>query len=181
MSENSYWIISVADNQSSEPILDFIIEQGEVLKKETNNKIRGVLTKAGASWNTVIETMSKLTLTALYQPTHHKGLKDAANLYTKSTYEFLIVDEIHKYELSVFQITCNDTLPIKLNIDPLIAKEEELDESIDVTSLEAFKSLFRKIVTSDKVVYIIDRLLKLPDPEPIANNDNEEETDNKEH
>ncbi len=166
MSEKSLWITSVGENKSSQPILDYIINQGEELKKQTNGKIRGVLTVAGASWNALIDTLSLFVSTIPYQPTHHKDLKDASDLYKKKTYEFLIIDEIHKYELSVFQLTCNDTLPVNLTIDSTIAKEEKIEENKNIYSLDTFKTVFKEIVTSEKVVYVIDRLLKLPDPKP---------------
>ncbi len=165
MSEKTLWITSVGDDKSSQPILDFIRNQGKDLSDQTNGRIKGVLVKAGASWASLIDTLSLISGQVPYHPTRHNGVKDAGDLYNKTTYEFLIVDEIHKYELSVFQITCNDTLPADLSIDSTIAKEEKLEEHCSIFSLDSFTSKFTEIVTSRKVVYVIDRLLKLPDPQ----------------
>lgn len=166
MSENSLWITSIGEDKSSQPILDYIRNQGKDLSDQTNGKIKGILVKAGSSLASIVDALSLISGQAPYNPTHHKGLNDASELYNKTTYEFLIVDEIHKYELSIFKITCNDTLPANLSIDSIIAKEESLDSNCSIFSLEDFKGIFRRIVTSDKVVYVIDRLLKLPEPQP---------------
>ena len=165
MAENSIWVTSVEKNNSSRPIIEYIIDQGNDLSKQTNGKIKGVLVKAGAAWDSFVDILTLLGSQIPYHPTHHNELNDASELYKKRTFEFLIVDEIHKYELSVFQITCNDTMPVKLRIDPTIAREEKLEESSDIRSLETFKDIFEEIVTSEKVVYIISRLLSLPDPQ----------------
>ncbi len=68
-----------------------------------------------------------------------------------------------KLGFSLFQVTCNDTFPVTLLIDPTIADESSLDSKEEVENLDEFCSIFSGIVRSRKVVYIIDRLLHLSD------------------
>lgn len=165
MSNQSIWILSDESEQSSLPIINYIQEQGRELSYDTNGKLKGVLVHAGVSWKEMATVLSNTVdgiTNGLYHTSFSKGAKDASRLYYKQTYEFIIVDEAHKYELSLFQITCNDTLPASLAIDPTIAEESSLSKQVEIGSLERFKDIFEDIVRSRKVIYIIDRLMKLP-------------------
>ena len=163
MKGESLWITSVDDHEPSKPVLDFIKEQASYLSEETGGKVKAVLAPAGTSWRSIISSLSLFSEDS-YHPTHHSNANDASSLYKKRTYEFYIVDEKHNYELSVFQITSNDTLPASLAIEPTIASEAGFETNItdiQVNSLKEFISMFEEIIRSNKVMYIIDRLIKM--------------------
>lgn len=161
MPEKSVWIINSDKNGSSQPIIDYITKQGTILGEETCGKIKGVLLPAEYS----LRNLAIDGADAFIRSFSTKGFQNASDLYANKLYEFFIIDEIHRYELSVFQIKYNAILPVTLTIDRTIANEANLKETQRIHSLETFKSVFEKIVTTNKVVYIIERLLNMPLPE----------------
>lgn len=174
MNSESMWLISVEDHEPSKPIFDLINQQANYLSTETGGKVKGVLARATSSWHQIAQAISSTAafLTDAYSSTHNHNANDASDLYNKKTYEFYIINEEHNYELSLFQITCNDTLPATMVIEPTIASEEGLKETIEIDSINEFTDIFRSIIRSNKVTYIIDRLLKLPSNQQ---SDNEKE------
>ena len=165
MNNDSVWILSADKKESSKPILDYIIQQADDLLEKTGGKLKAALEATGIPLAQFAKRLSDLT-PRVGRSNNHAKARDASTFYERHTYEFFIVDESHNYELSVFQITCNDQVPVLVVIDDDIAEDADMDKEQYVDSLEEFKGLFRDIVTSDKVVYIIDKLLHLPDPEP---------------
>ncbi len=163
MPEKSVWIINSDKNGSSQPIIDYITKQGTILGEETCGKIKGVLLPVEYPLSNFAIAGADALL-KIRSPSMN-GFQNASGLYANQTYEFLIIDEIHRYELSVFQIKYNAILPVTLTIDRTIASEANLKETQRIHSLETFKSVFEKIVTTNKVVYIIERLLNMPLPE----------------
>ena len=164
----------------------YIGEDGEVIcdhlsPKDLLDKMRLICKGQSEPNAELCRAFNKETKDGFYHVTLSKGAKDASNLYLKQTYEFIIADEAHKYELSLFQITCNDTLPATLAIDPTIAEELSLDKQFEIGSLDRFKETFEEIVRSRKVIYIIDRLMKPPvvidesSPQSISDSDSKAE------
>lgn len=167
MSNEPEWIIANQNELPSQPVMDYIKQKGAELAKVTEGKLTAVLVRAGVSWKDVATTLADAfdgITNGHYHATLSKDATDASNLYKKKTYEFLIVDDIHKYELSLFQITCNDILPASLLIEPTIAEEASLQKHIEIDNLEKFKEVFEEIIHCRKVIYIINRLIKLPPP-----------------
>lgn len=160
----SLWKIDTDFSPSSEPVLRFIIKQGEILGEETKGRVKGVLNHGGTSFRDSISLLQAIA-TPAYSPTQHKDMKNASELYNKQTYEFFIVDNKHNYELSVFKITCNDKMPVSLSVDPTIAMESGISQKSDINDLETFRNEFAKIVASRKVRYIIMKLLTMPEDE----------------
>ena len=160
----SAWIIDTNFAPSSKPILEYIIAQGKMLEDETNGRVKGILIHGGTSFRNTIALLQAIA-TPAYSPTQHKDMKNASELYSKQTYEFFIVDSKHNYELSVFKLTCNDQMPVSLNVDPTIALESEVSQNSDIDDLETFQKVFVRIVTSRKVRYIIKKLLEMPETE----------------
>ena len=160
MKNETIWIIDSDSDRSSKPVIDYIIDQGKDLERQTNGRVKGELALAGTSFIDSINLIQAIAK-PVYSPTQHKDMKDASALYTKVTYEFFIVDKCHNYELSVFKITCNDIMPVSLSIDPTIAKESRIDQTMEINSLETFQKCFGDIVSTQKVRYIIRKLLEL--------------------
>ena len=160
----SAWIIDTDYAPSSEPILEYINEQGKMLEEDTKGRVKGMLLHGGTSFRDSIALLQAIA-TPVYSPTQHEDMKNASELYNKQTYEFFIVDKKHNYELSVFKITCNDKMPVSLSVDPTIASESGVSQKSDINSLETFQKEFDRIVTSRKVRYIIMKLMELPETE----------------
>jgi len=176
MSNETIWILSNQNERPSKPVIDYILQQGADLAQATEGKLTGLLVHAGVSWrdvtSTLVDALGGIT-NEHYHATLSKDATDASYLYKKQTHEFVIVDETHKYELSLFQISCNDTLPASLLIEPTIAEEASLQKHIEIYNLEEFKKVFENIIHCRKVIYIINRLIKLPPPLQAETAENE--------
>lgn len=165
---DSKWIISDTGNEATQPVFDFINEQIAFLCQETGGKVVAALEPAKKRWDEIAESITAAAsfLTGAYPQTHHSGVGNAADLYKKSTYEFYIMDSGHNYELSVFQIVCNDTFPLTIVIEPSISEEAEfLSNRFVIEDFKRFERDFQSIVQTNKVRYIVSRLMNLASEE----------------
>ena len=166
MNKDTVWIISSTDRALSQPILSYIEQQAKEFAILTNGKLNAYLERTSTPWSTFLRELAAASRITT-RSNKRSSVQDASDFYRKYTYEFFIADEIHNYELSLFQITCNDLLPAFVTIDSDIAEEEDMDKELSIESLEEFKDVFISIVQSNKVVYIISKLLSLSDPDSL--------------
>lgn len=180
MSSGFEWKINPMNEQFTSPVIDYIIECGRDLEKQTEGKVIGILAKAKHPLADALMKFAELG-SGIYPAKLNSKAKDATLLYEKGEYQFIICDKAHSYELCVFTMSCNNLMPISVIIDSTIASEAKVDEKIEIHSFKSFKDLFSRIVTSNKVVYIISCLMNLPDvPEISASSDDEVEQDEQE-
>ena len=158
----SYWITDTKGYENTKQLFDFLQQQIELLYKQTNGNVvaKNELTRY-AKYEQLQQTIDAFSSAVALAAEGKKAEKDATILYQNKRYEFYITDKHNKYELAIFQYTCNDLFPIQLNVDSDIAREAELDLSYIVDNMMQFKSLFKQMIQTKKVIYIIDHLNKM--------------------
>ena len=158
----SYWITDTKGYENTKQLFDFLQQQIELLYKQTNgNVVAKNEFSRYAKYEQLQQTIDAFSSAVALAAEGKKAEKDATILYQNKRYEFYITDKHNKYELAIFQYTCNDLFPIQLNVDSDIAREAELDLSYIVDNMMQFKSLFKQIIQTKKVIYIIDHLNKM--------------------
>ena len=166
MSSEFKWTINPVNKQSTKLVLNYLIERGKDLETQTEGKVIGSLVKTRHPIMEVAKRIAEMS-SASYSQRINKDSKDASAIYEREAYQFVIYDRSHTYELCVFTVRCNDFMPVYIDIDPTIADEEGLEKTIEVSCFETFETLFCRIVSSTKVVYVISHLNNLPD-EPVT-------------
>lgn len=178
MANDFEWIIKPIDNEPTSPVFDFLRKAADALAMQTGGKVLGTVAESGHPFGETLSVIAEISR-GLYPPRLFSSSKDADDIYEKTNYYFIIYDKAHSYELPAFSMKCNDLMPISVSIDSTIAQEEGLQEKCEVSSFSAFQSLFRHIMQSKKVIYIISHLAQLPDvPEAISDTTTEDETEN---
>lgn len=162
MSNEFKWTISPVNKQPAKLVLDYLIERGRDLEKQTEGKVIGSLVKINHPLIEIARRVAEISNGTKPQRIN-KNAKDAATIYERESYQFIIYDRAHSYELCVFTIRCNAFMPVYIEIDATIAEEEEIEEYTEANNLEEFEDLFSRIVGSTKVIYIISQLNNLPD------------------
>jgi hypothetical protein len=69
-------------------------------------------------------------------------------------------DKYRQYELSVFDMICNDEYPIDVRVEKTISEEERLPPEFTAHSYQEFLSFFKAVIGANKVNYIIRSLMK---------------------
>lgn len=155
----SYWILDGNGIESTEETFIFLKTQANLLKTNTNGKVLAIFRE-----KRVFPFEKALISTSELIPSPRFGIRgciDATTLYGKKRYEFYITDKDRKYELAIFEITCNDAYPISLEIDETIANEAKLQKEYDVQSYAEFEGYFIDMIRTKKVTYVIKKLCDL--------------------
>ena len=150
----SYWSIGKS-NEKTQETLNFLRTQADLLGQETHGNVLAKFTDKRRSSTAVMQ--DALSQIAVDLNSVHEG-ENASKLYHRKEYEFYITDSASKYELSIFDIACNDEYPIFLKIDQSIAHEAKLKTDNDVESFQDFKQYFADILRTHKVNYVIRKL-----------------------
>ena len=157
------WKTLLKQEKPIQPILDYINEQAELLKEATAGKVLAKFSENNTGVELLLSGLGKAMAESYQLFWSKKDVADAATLYTKVYYEFIIYDAKHTYELSVFRLGFNDTLPADLYIDPTIAEEAGLQDKHEIEEQENFDRLFVEMIKTHKVQYVINRLMQLND------------------
>ena len=158
--ENLWIIKDIQKENNTTDLVNFINEQIAYLADGTAGKVQAHFIPKRLSLG---ETIVAFASSSPFSSSRRRDGEDASQLYEKTKYEFFISDKQSKYELAIFDLCINDVYPAKLLIDPSIASEAKLDQEISVKNLEQFQKCFQRIIQSPKVVYVIGKLMQLPD------------------
>lgn len=159
--ENLWVIKDLPSEKSTENLIKFINEQVKYLSEGTSGKVQANFIPRRS---TMFEALGEMVLsTSSFSSNRNRKGEDASKLYRKSQYEFFISDNKSRYELAVFDLLFNDSYPVKIFIESDIATEAKLEKEIEIQNIQQFQDIFQKIIQSNKVVYIIGKLMKLPD------------------
>lgn len=161
-----YWVIGDFDVDSTSEITRFLDEQREFLKERTEGNVIAVFTPRRV--NTLVRTATAMQKMLSGESVLHRndGIKDASSLYDTSYYEFYITDKRKQYELELFELSLADNYPLLVfNVDDTIrveaGLETEPENRYEINSLSEFIEIYSKIVSTNKVSYIINRLIKM--------------------
>lgn len=160
----SYWKLTT-DGKPTDETITFIKEQADMLSKETCGKViaQFIPKRLGAyGASAALAQAAEVFGMVSHVGSGRKG-KDASVLYDYTQYEFFITDSKSKYELALFDITCNDEFPIQLEIENSIASEAKTNVSHEINSLKEFQDYFSRILKTRKVRYVIKRLIEMAD------------------
>lgn len=155
---DNYWHIN--DNyKRSQDVLDFIAAQSELLSQQTDGLVLAKLIKK--RFDSLAGMQAMITAMESNLSSFHNGGEDAGKLYGKITYEFFVTDKDGKYELSIFEISCNDEFPVDLRIEASIAEEARLQTRYTVESYDEFVGYFADILKAKKINYVIRKLKRI--------------------
>ena len=145
-------------NESTEKTLQFIEEQANALSELTDGKVLAIFRKRRVGSMEAVARAIKAPVVS--REVMGKSGEDASLFYSKQSYEFYITDKYRQYELSVFDMICNDEYPIDVRVEKTISEEERLPPEFTAHSYQEFLSFFKAVIGANKVNYIIRSLMK---------------------
>ena len=175
MADKSLWIVSETGGTSAQPIIDFLINQAMDLANQTDGKVIAEFIIREDTAINMLRVLSRIGQ-GIDEIMHADGAQSASTMYAKMTYDFFITDKYNQYELTLFQLHSNGIMPVEIIIDDTIAYEAKVQEKEQIKTLEDLEAVFKKIVRTNKVIYIISRLMKLTDETAQTKPDTAEET-----
>lgn len=166
MTNESNWITGFSAKQTTKPVLEYLKQQAKDLSDQTEGKVHAELAYTNSMAHSIARSMILVT-SKLQHGKLFEDSKDASLLYDKTSYDFFIYDEKHKYEFVLFQLECNDMFPVKILMDATVAQEMKMGDALKIESFGAFTQLFVRMIQTNKVVYIIHKLMNLEEREVI--------------
>lgn len=152
MSEN-YWVIETLPANNTSEIVVFLNDQINKLKEMTSGKVIAVFEPRR------ISQLENITAQVADGLAKVSAAQDASTLYNRKQYEYYITDKKKQYELAVFTLFLNEEYPAKMLIDNGLMKEAAIkQESITINQFSEFLEIYKKIIQSHKVTYVIRKL-----------------------
>ena len=156
---NFLWDLNINESTTDES-LKFLKEQAEALEGLTGGNVKAIFgIKRSNGLTGLSKTLKELSKSA----NKSRSANDASELYNCQTYEFYITDKNLKYELELFTLYCNDLFPMIINIDETISKEAFITEKLTILNNERLIEIFSNIIRTNKVKYVINKLIEMVD------------------
>lgn len=153
----SYWKIYDKKFDSTDKVIKCINEQCDALNEITNGKVKAVFqTKRNDLFST-----TQLAAKSLKKMFVNEKETKAQELIANKIYEFYITDKNNEYEFPIFSISMNKNFPIFLKVDSSLVQEIALNEEYKLNGYDEFDSLFRQIIQSTRISYIVEQLIQL--------------------
>lgn len=171
--ELDLWGNVAETNGSADSVLLLIQEQATLLETKTNGKVKADFSRVRHQYKTkkvssqlaetVLRTVSALSSVMPQQEVievdERKHLKDASRFYECGEYKFEIYSE--KYKFRVFTLEYKSVFPLKLEIEFGIIEDKVVFKNVN--SIDELKGLLVSIFTSNKVRFIIQKMIELGD------------------
>lgn len=181
MSDNENLWSTVLGNtetyEETDEAIDYLRKQASDLSSATNGAVFAVFDQVEDSLNiramqAAIGQISseQRKLMASLQGEDALSLKNANDLYSKSDYAFEIRTE--RYRFRLFTMAVGPVFPVEMRVDEGAFKDIKFalkrvvgqpskTNTIDIPNFESLRKVFETLIGSKKVVYLINRLLKM--------------------
>lgn len=161
-----------ADRGSASSVLTLIQEQATLLETKTSGKVKADFNRITYQYKTerttmqmmedMIKSVGALNSVAIPQTKcvevdEREDLEDASRFYEHGKYKFEIYSE--KYKFRLFTLEYQSVFPIKMEIEYGILADKVLTKNVN--SVEELKDLLLDIFTSNKVRFIIQKMIEL--------------------
>lgn len=161
------WGNVLDDSNNAESVISLLEEQASLLEEKTNGKVKAKFVKieyayAGSKIDTIqsftelVSAINPLISKKTKQEVIDETLNDARYLYKQEDYKFEIFNEKFKYR--VFTLKYRSIFPLTILLEPGILDDE--NDEIKISGQENMERILRKILTSDKIRFIIQQLSK---------------------
>lgn len=154
---NSYWKVNDKKFENTEKVQKCIDEQCQELNKITNGNVKAIFQPKREN----VLTITQKTVSSINNIFTNEKERKAYDLIANKEYEFYITDKNNEYEFPIFTISMNNKFPINLILDNSLAYELLLNEKYKLDSYKEFDNLFREILQSNRITYIIEQLNQL--------------------
>lgn len=154
---NSYWKVNDKKFENTEKVQICIDEQCQELNKITNGNVKAIFQPKREN----MFTITQKTAFSINKIFANEKEQKAYDLIARKEYEFYITDKNNEYEFPIFTISMNNKFPINLKLDNSLAYELSLDEKYKLDNYEEFDNLFKEILQSNRITYIIEQLNQL--------------------
>lgn len=153
----SYWKFNDKKFENTEKVKNCIEEQCYELNKLTNGNVKAIFQPKREN----ALTITQKTVSSINSIFINEKERKAYELIAYKEYEFYITDKNKEYEFPIFAISMNNKFPINLILDSSLAHELSFKEKYKLDSYEEFDNLFREILQSNRITYIIEQLNQL--------------------
>ena len=153
----SYWKFNDKKFENTEKVKNCIEEQCHELNKLTNGNVKAIFQPKRE--NAI--TITQKTVSSINSIFINERERKAYDLIANKEYEFYITDKNNEYEFPIFVISMNNKFPINLILDSSLAHELSFNEKYKLDSYEEFDNLFREILQSKRLTFIIEQLNQL--------------------
>lgn len=146
-------------------VLSLIQEQASLLSSKTNGKVKADFSSIKYQYQessmehftNILKSYNDLFPKSNYvEIDERKNLENASNLYKQEKFKFEIYSEKYKYR--IFTLEYQSVFPIKLEVEYGILDNKAVTK--DVYSIDELKSLLVSIFTSNKVRFIIQKMME---------------------
>ena len=170
--ELDLWGNVAQSSGSANSVLSLIQEQATLLETKTNGKVKADFSRIHYQYkaeqtsmqlmHNMLKSMSVLSSVANPQPQlievdERKDLEDASHFYEQGEYKFEIYSD--KYKFRLFTLEYQSVFPLKLEVEYGILEDKVVTENVQ--SIDVLKSLLRSIFVSNKVRFIIQKMMEL--------------------
>ena len=169
--ELDLWGNVTSTNGLADSVLPLIQEQAKILETKTDGKVKADFSrvhyqpKIKNAPMQLAETMLR-SINALsnivpreevVEADERENLENASHFYKQGEYKFEIYSD--KYKFRLFTLEYQSVFPIKLDIEFGIIEDKSVSKTIN--SIDELTSLLRSILTSNKVRFIIQKMIEL--------------------
>ncbi|MBR2616680.1 MAG: hypothetical protein IKC56_00385 [Clostridia bacterium] len=163
---------NISSQNNTEVVLELLKAQAELLAEKTNKIVRARFVEIHYSYQPSdyekklygLDSLAHtLDLISTHLPQSGKKvevddtaeLEDATKLYEKKDYKFEIVSNKYKYRL--FTLHYRSAFPLELDVEFGILEDKRI--TVKVSSIEETENKIRDILTSNKVQFIISKMM----------------------
>ena len=171
--ELDLWGNVTVANGSADSVLSLIQEQAALLETKTSGKVKADFSHVRYQYKTknaslqlaetMLRTMSALSTVVpkeeVIEVDERKNLENASNLYERGEYKFEIYSD--KYKFRMFTLEYKSVFPLTLEIEYGIIEDKVVSKNVN--SIDELKSLLVSIFTSNKVRFIIQKMIEMSD------------------
>ena len=171
--ELDLWGNVTATNGSAGSALILLQEQAKLLETKTKGKVKAEFCRVRYQHKkknnslqlaeTMLRTVSALSAVMpreeIIEIDERKNLEDANHFYEQGEYKFEIYSD--KYKFRLFTLEYQSVFPLKLEIEYDIIEDKLVSKSVN--SIDELKSLLGAVFASNKVRFIIQKMIELGD------------------
>lgn len=167
------WGNVTANKGSADSVLSLIQEQAGLLETKTNGKVKADFSRVHYEYKTkqnylssmasLLSSVSQLvgplaeTTGEMVEVDERQDLEDASHFYQRGKYKFEIYND--KYKFRIFILDYQSVFPIKLEVEYGVLEDKVVTNN--VKSIDELTSLLRSVLASNKVRFIIQKMMDL--------------------
>ena len=169
------WGNVTANRGAANSVLTLIQEQANLLETKTDGKVQADFSRVHYQYiqkhnymsalNSLMATVNAFNLPSTetegkwVEEDEREDLEDASSFYERGEYKFEIFSS--KYKFRLFTLEYQSVFPLKLEVEYGILEDKVTTKN--VKSMEELKDLLSSIFRSNKVRFIIQKMIELTD------------------